>query len=70
MLVLEIPNGVNGNLQITISDMAGRIVYSKQEMISTQVNIILPGLPSLPNGTYLLSINSNKGEKVLKIIKD
>lgn len=56
-------------LNLTISDMNGKIVYSKTTEMKTGVNNSEINLSFLPEGTYLLNFNCNAGYYSKKIIK-
>lgn len=71
ILVIDIPPGLGGSTQVSLTDMKGRIVYNKQQLIgNTQTNLVLSDLSALPNGSYILAFKNDKTIKSLKVVKE
>lgn len=71
MLVIDIPSDLNGQVSLEITDLTGRVVYRRQEIIvNAQTNIVLTDLPDLAKGVYYLTINSRNGKTSLKLMKE
>ena len=58
--------GVSGNVDLSITDMAGHLLYKNK--IQNQ-NSLLTIPVNLSTGMYILTANSNKDKKVIKFIK-
>jgi len=57
------------NLNIALIDASGKQVYREQfKSASGRLTINLPG--GLPNGIYFLNVNSDKGSKAFKVLKE
>jgi hypothetical protein len=55
------------NVLITVIDVTGKIVYSENNGVNTQVNL---NTTSFNNGLYFVNIKSDKGQRVFKLIKE
>ncbi len=70
LLVLDMPAGLSGNAQINLTDMNGRIIYSRQVKINTgQTNIVLSSLPNMPKGSYILSFITASQQKTITVMR-
>jgi len=67
ILNIKIPINSYKHLKIEIQDVKGSTVYS--DVVSNSSNEISLSIAALKNGFYMLSLNSEKFNKVLKFIK-
>ena len=67
-LNIDYPASNDANLSITINDIAGRVIISKQISIEKGTNlIVLDNLNAIANGTYFINIvDDSKDEKFIK----
>jgi hypothetical protein len=63
--------GDSGPLQVQLTDMTGKIIYTKTEVKETPQTLIeVNGLPELPAGNYLLMVNGRSTSATKRIIRN
>ncbi|HWB28576.1 MAG TPA: T9SS type A sorting domain-containing protein [Chitinophagaceae bacterium] len=69
-LTVSLSNDKNEAAYISVFDASGRLLYSKQEQLTTGANTIRINLPgNMVNGTYLLKISTGSNTYTSKFLK-
>jgi len=70
LLNISVIGGSGNTMEVVISDLSGKILYTKPHTIKASENIIL-SVENFSPGIYLLQLNNNSGTKrVYKIVKE
>ena len=66
-VTLSVPG--NGKVQITLSDMSGRVITSQQKFLQAgQYSMALAAGNAKP-GVYVVTVNDEREKKVIKVLK-
>jgi hypothetical protein len=57
------------NFNIRLTDMAGKLIYQRDEQLNNEAKTILLPTNDLPNGIYNLSVKNSYDTKFFKIHK-
>ena len=63
-------NGIKGNVEIEIADMAGKFVFSRKIMDVTEGQVLSFDIKNLSSGSYIVRISQGKYQKGIKLIKN
>lgn len=69
VLQVQIPASQNGQATVTITDMAGKIMQTRTQALSTGTNAVSLPVLSLPAGMYWLTVANNESRQVLSFVK-
>lgn len=70
-LIIDLPEGWNGQTAISLFDMSGRLMYrGNQTISSSQSNIVISNLPLLAGGSYVLILKNGENEAIQKVVKE
>jgi hypothetical protein len=59
-------SNVDGPAQINLYDMAGKMIWNGNRLMSAGVNVVQ--LPSVATGAYVISVTTDKSAKTLKAV--
>jgi len=68
--MLEIYSTENDFANITITDIAGRLIKHTVEQINEGLTVLNINISESGKGIYFVKVNSNKGFNTLKIVKE
>jgi hypothetical protein len=65
ILNVRLPHAIKTSVQVTITDLTGRVIRTEQLAANGEVN-----MNSLTNGTYLVTVNDNVQKVTRRIVKN
>lgn len=68
--ILSIYTNQEEMVNIILSDMTGKVLFSEAKKITNGTNELLLNYNTIPSGCYLISVRSTKGSRTLKWIKE
>ncbi len=66
---LDFSKESKGNMNITISDLSGRVIRNETLIVNGENNIFRMDMSDINNGLYIININNGKDSKVTKFLK-
>lgn len=70
MVTVELTNKGDNEANISISNIMGQVVFTKNSVLSSGRNNIQLNVSSLPSGTYIVHIRTDHKQSTLKFIKN